>query len=133
MAAVRRLRGRVQSGKGDAAKWLWLFSNAYERKLGSRIFPGSLNLALDSDFDWHAPFFRARLIRFDRSEMGGERDVLLIPCVLSSLEDQAAFLWTTTNAAMDRPDPWVIEIIAEVGLRQKFDLSDGDAVEIAIL
>jgi len=127
-----QLRGRVQSGKGDASRWLRLFAETYERKLGSRIFPGSLNLALNSDFDWYAPFYRDRHIWFDRSEMESERDVLLIPCVLTSLDHQAAFLWSTTTAAKDRPDPWVIEIVAEEGLRQKFDLSDGDVVEIVV-
>jgi CTP-dependent riboflavin kinase len=49
------LCGRVQSGKGDAARWLTLFNAAYCRKAGMRVFPGSLNVALDAPFDWFAP------------------------------------------------------------------------------
>ena len=124
------LRGRVQPGVGDAQKWLRLFADAYEQKTGGPIFPGSLNLKLDADFDWHAPYIAERHIWFDRSEMGGERDVLLVPCVLSSLSDQPAFLWATTNAARERSR--VLELICEIGLRAAFGLVDGDEVQVSI-
>lgn len=126
------LRGRVQSGVGDASKWLTRFADAYARKTGTPIFPGSLNLALDEDFDWYAPFVAERHVFFDRTEMGGERDVLLVPCVLSSLEDRPAFLWSTTTAAQGRADPWVVELICEVGLRATYGLEDGDEVTVRI-
>jgi CTP-dependent riboflavin kinase len=127
-----QLRGRVQSGKGDASKWLRLFAEAYARKIGMPIYPGSLNLDLGTPFDWHEPYLQARQIWFDRSEMGGERDVILVPCVLSGLAGTAAFLWSTTTAASDRVDPWVVELICGVGLRDKFRLNDGDAVVVDI-
>jgi len=34
---------------------LTLFNAAYCRKAGMRVFPGSLNVALDAPFDWFAP------------------------------------------------------------------------------
>jgi CTP-dependent riboflavin kinase len=127
-----QIRGRVQPGVGDASKWIRLFAAAYEQKAGHAIFPGSLNLNLGEAFDWHSPFLVERHIWFDRSEMGGERDVLLVPCVLTSLADLPAFLWSTTNAATDRDDPWVVELICEVGLRDEFGLHDGDDVLLKI-
>jgi hypothetical protein len=60
------LRGRVQAGKGDASRWLSLFNAAYSRKLGHPIYPGSLNLALDHDFRWFDPAYKAHLICFGR-------------------------------------------------------------------
>jgi hypothetical protein len=42
------LAGRVQSGKGDASRWLALFNTAYSRKTGMPVFAGSLNVALDA-------------------------------------------------------------------------------------
>jgi CTP-dependent riboflavin kinase len=41
-------------------------------------------------------------------------------------------LWTPTTAAHNRPDPWVVEVIAGVNLRATYALSDGDVVEIRI-
>ena len=127
-----RIRGRVQAGVGDASKWVRLFAEAYEFKTGSPVFPGSLNLNLGDPFDWYAPYLAERHVWFDRSEMGGERDVLLVPCVLSNLSDQSAFLWSTTTAAENRSDPWVVEVICETGLRSTYGLADGDEVAVWI-
>ena len=127
------LRGRVQSGKGDAARWLSKFNEAYAHKTGMAVFPGSLNVALDRAFDWSAAELQPLIVPFAREEYGGERDILLVPCTLRNLRAQPAFLWTTTTAANGREDPWVVEIIAPVGLRETFRLRDGDEVEIALL
>jgi CTP-dependent riboflavin kinase len=124
------LSGRVQSGKGDAARWLALFNTAYSRKTGMPVFPGSLNAALDAPFDWFAPPIEERTIWFGRDEYGGERDILLLPCVLTNLNAERAMLWTPTTAARNRPDPWVVEIIAGVNLRGAYALADGYVVEI---
>jgi CTP-dependent riboflavin kinase len=127
-----RLTGRVQSGKGDASRWLSKFKAAYSRKVGAPIFAGSLNIALASPFDWFAPDIARRTIMFDRGEYGGERDILLVPCVLLNLARQAAWLWTPTTAARDRSDPWVVEVIASTNLRESFGLVDGSIVEIEL-
>jgi CTP-dependent riboflavin kinase len=127
------LAGRVQSGKGDASRWLALFKTAYSRKTGMPVFPGSLNVALDASFDWSAPAIKERTIWFGREEYEGERDILLVPCVLANLNAERAMLWTPTTAARNRPDPWVVEVIAGVNLRATYALSDGDLVEIHLL
>src|SRR3954447_21687923 len=111
-----RLAGRVQSGKGDASQWLSKFNAAYSRKLGAPVFPGSLNIALPHPFDWFAPDVARRTISFDRAEWVGEADMLLVPCVLRNLGMHPAWLWTPATAARDRPDPWVVEIIAATNL-----------------
>jgi CTP-dependent riboflavin kinase len=130
---VSRLVGRVQSGTGDASRRLGAFNAAYSRKVGMPVFPGSLNLALDTTFDWFAPEIVRRTICFDRAEYGGERDILLVPCVLANLDGEPAWLWTTTTAARDRADPWVVEIIAARNLRESFNLADGMPVIVELL
>ena len=128
-----RLIGRVQSGKGDASRWLSKFNAAYSHKVGVPVFPGSLNIALPSPFDWFAPEIIRRTIAFDRAEYGGERDILLVPCLLVNLARQRAWLWTPTTAAHDRHDPWVIELIADLNLRDTYGLVDGSTVEVELL
>lgn len=127
---MTRLRGRVQSGTGDAAHWLTKFNAVYARKIGHPVFPGSLNIALSEPFDWFLPEHVRRTTWFGREEYGGERDILLIPCFLTSLENERGWLWTPTTAARDRPDPWVVEVIAGRGLRAAFGLVDGAIVEL---
>jgi riboflavin kinase, archaea type len=126
------LQGRVQAGKGDASHWLRLFNAAYARKLQMRVYPGSLNLALDHPFDWFAQRYQPHLIWFGREEYGGERDILLLPCELMNLERRQAYLWTPTTAARNRPDPWVVEVVCEVRLRDTYELKDGDVVVVEL-
>jgi CTP-dependent riboflavin kinase len=126
------LTGKVQAGFGNASHWLKLFNVAYSQKLGISVFPGSLNIALNHVFDWFDVRFEPRRIWFGREEYGGERDILLLPCELVSLDHRKAFLWTPTTAARDRPDPWVVEVVSDVNLRDQFGLQDGDVVEIRV-
>jgi riboflavin kinase, archaea type len=126
------MSGRVQPGKNDASHWLDKFNEPYSKKTGMAIFPGSLNVALTENFDWFQPAYQAKIIRFGKAEYGGERDILLLPCKLINLENKNAFLWTPTTAARDRPDPWVVEIITDVKLREAYDLTDGSIVEIKL-
>ena len=126
------LRGRVQAGKGDASRWLGLFNAAYSRKLRMSVYPGSLNLALDQDFDWFATRYEPHLVWFGREEYGGERDVLMLPCELVDFDRRKGFLWTPTTAARDRPDPRVVELVCDVRLRDTYGLNDGDVVALRI-
>jgi CTP-dependent riboflavin kinase len=124
------LRGRVCSGQNDASRWLDLYNAAYRRKTGMNIYPGSLNLLLEHKFDWRAIRYEPLIIWFGREEMGGERDILLLPCVLANLGNRRAFLWTTTN--LDWQDAEIIEVITDVGLRDEYNLIDGDLVEVEL-
>ena len=126
------LRGRVQAGKGDASRWLSLFNAAYCRKLSHPIYPGSLNLALDHDFIWLEPAYQAHIVCFGREEYGGERDILLLPCVLSVPDQRRAWLWTTTTAARGRADRWVIELLSDVRLRAAHALEEGSILELSL-
>jgi CTP-dependent riboflavin kinase len=126
------LAGKVQAGFGEASRWLKLFNAAYSEKLGMSVFPGSLNIALDHVFNWFDARYEAQTIWFGREEYGGERDILLLPCELVSLDYRKAFLWTPTTAAGDRRDPWVVEIVADINLRNHFGLQDDDVVEIKV-
>lgn len=126
------LHGKLQSGKNDASKWMNKFNEAYSRKAGMPIFPGSLNLALSENFNWSAPEWQSSTIWFGREEYGGERDILLLPCTLPQQGGRKAFLWTPTTTAKDRPDPWVVELITDVGMRQTYGLNEGDTVAVEI-
>jgi riboflavin kinase, archaea type len=124
------IRGRVQSGTKQAAHWLSVFSAAYARKLGVAIFPGSLNVELDTPFDWFDPRWENAVVEFGGAEYGGERDILLLPCSLSAAPGVPTFLWSTTTAARDPRDRFLAELIAPVGLRATYGLKDGDPVAI---
>jgi CTP-dependent riboflavin kinase len=96
------------------------------------LFPGSLNLELECSFDWYAKQYQPRIVWFGREEYGGERDILLLPCILPKLDATPAFLWTTTTAAQDRPNKNLIEVITDVPLRASYGLVDGDWVDVEL-
>jgi len=99
------LAGKVQAGFGAASHWLKLFNAAYGEKLEMPVFPGSLNIALDHVSNWFEAHYKPHIIWFGREEYGGERDILLLPCELVSLD---------------------------INLRNHFGLQDGDVVEMRV-
>lgn len=109
-----------------------MFNDAYVRKTGMPVFPGSLNLALEAPFDWLEPSLQDVIIQFPGKEFGAERDILMLPCNLRSLESQRAFLWVTTRGASDPDRRGLVEIIASVSLRDTYGLQDGDLVEVEV-
>jgi CTP-dependent riboflavin kinase len=100
----------------------------YSRKLQMSVYPNSLNLALDHNFDCLAERCKASTIWFGHEECGGERDILMLPCELVELGWRKAFLWTPTTSARNRPDPWVVELVCDGRLRETYGLVDGDVV-----
>ena len=129
---IELLRGRVEPGENDASKWLALFNAEYSRKLGMQVFPGSLNLRLDQPFDWLAPRYQPSIIRFGQQEYGGERDILLLGCILASLRRRRAFLWSPIHPTLGPGTGHIVEIIADVKLRDAYGLTDGTLVDLEI-
>lgn len=126
------VRGRVEAGVGDAGRWLARFNAAYGRALGYAPYPGSLNLRLAAPFDWTDGRFGAHVIPLARATYGGERDILLLECRIRTLADYRAHLWTTTTP---RPvEEWqVIELLADVSLRDTWGLVDGQELTVDIV
>jgi riboflavin kinase, archaea type len=126
------LQGRVQSGTGQASHWLSLFNTAYATKLGMPIYPGSLNVGLDSPFEWSDPRWHGAVVQFPATEYGGDRDIVLLPCSLGAAPGIPAFLWSTTRAAEDPAERLIVEIIAPVKLRSTYGVKDGDPIAIEL-
>lgn len=120
------LRGRVVSGVGSFVYWIGQLQDHYQRKTGMVLYPGTLNLKLDSDY-----FLPKKVIRFEASEYGGRVSVRIVPC---SIQGRKAFLLRTDaneNGQGDHPKT-IIEIATDVKLRDLFRLQDGDSLEVVI-
>lgn len=121
------MRGRVASGQGKFSFWIEKLKEHYLRKTGLCLYPGTLNVLLDED--WSVP---AHCLRVEAAEYGGRVSVNLVPCRIFG---RAAFvLRTDLNESGKGPHPKnLIEIAADVRLRDAYDLQDGDWVDIEIL
>lgn len=118
--------GRVVSGMGNFSFWIDKLHDHYLRKTGMHLYPGTLNVELDEPYS-----LPAKVIRLEGHEYGGTVSVNLLPCAIAG---QPAFLLRTDlNESGKGPHPKnIVEIAAEVRLRDVLGLNDGDLVAIDI-
>lgn len=123
---MRVLRGTVVSGMGNFSYWLEKLESFYTQKTGMRLFPGTLNLQLEQPYS-----LPAEVIRLEKEEYGGTVSVNIVPC---RIFERAAFLLRTdaNEAGTGHHPKNIIEIAADVKLRDAYHLADGDEIEVHI-
>jgi riboflavin kinase len=120
------VQGRIFSGNGEGAKFIRLpwVTKQIEEKLGFTPFPGTLNVRLSPasivvrksltaggiEISPAPGYCRGRLFK---ARLQGVQCALVVPEVAGYPED-------------------VIEIVARVNLKSKFNFADGDSVEVEI-
>ena len=112
------------SGLANFGRWIESLSSFYEQKTGMRLYPGTLNVELSSEYS-----LPSDVIRLDAGEYGGRVSVSIVPC---RIFDRQAFLLRTDeheNGTGHHPRN-IIEIATDVRLRDRYQLQDGDWVEI---
>jgi riboflavin kinase, archaea type len=120
------LRGQVVSGMGNFSFWIEKLQDDYLRKTGMKFYPGTLNIRLDEPYS-----LPKQVIRLEASEYGGTVSVNIVPCTISGKD--AFLLRTDANEQGRGHHPkTIVEIAADVRLRDFFSLQDGDFVEINI-
>lgn len=116
------LRGSVQSGQGLLAPRMQPHADVFTRVAGMTLYPGSLNVLLDSP--WTLPKER---LRIEPSEVGV--GVNLVPC---RIFDRPAFVFRTDHHESLVEEHRVIEVLAAIRLRDAYALADGDRVAIEL-
>jgi riboflavin kinase len=121
---MSRVRGKVVSGRSDFGFWIQRLSSFYEQKTGMRLYPGTLNLELSSTYS-----IPPNALRLEASEYGGRVSVSIVPC---RIFDRRAFLLRTdqNERGTGHHARKVIEIATDIRLRDAYQLSDGDWVEV---
>ena len=112
------------SGLASFGQWIDRLSGIYEQKTGMRLYPGTLNVELSSEYA-----LPADVIRLEAHEYGGRVSVSMVPCRIFG---RRAFLLRTDqneNGTGHHPRN-IIEIATDVRLRDQYQLQDGDWVEI---
>lgn len=121
------LKGRVVTGIGNFSYWIEKLSAYYEAKTGMKLYPGTLNIALNAPYDlpMHA-------IRLEKEEYNGTVSVSIQACSIFGRE--AFILRTDGNASGNGDHPrTIIEIATDVRLRDRYNLQDGDIVEVEVV
>jgi riboflavin kinase len=118
------LRGKVVSGMGNFSYWIEKLADHYQRKTGMRLFPGTLNVELEQPYT-----LPERAVRLEGWEYAGSVSVNIVPC---SIFGKSGFILRTDANEQGRGHhpKTIIEVATDVKLRDHFNLSDGDMVEI---
>ena len=112
------------SGVGGLAHWMTVYADVYEAKTGVRLYPGSLNVLLDSP--WYVPAVR---IRLEPPECG--IGMSIVPCAIGGID--GFILRTDKNNSGEGDHPaTVIEVAASVRLRDVLGVEDGTEVEVTV-
>lgn len=121
---MQRVRGKVVTGLANFGQWIDRLSSLYEQKTGLRLYPGTLNLELESDYS-----LPAQVIRLEAAEYGGRVSVSLVPC---RIFNRPAFLLRTdeNEKGTGHHSRNIIEIATDIRLRDAYHLKDGDWVEV---
>lgn len=120
------LKGKIKSGLGEAAFWIKKAEEAFYKKIGLRVFHGTLNVGLDEDY-----ILDEKLEVLHKEEYGGTQEVYMKECEI--LGHKSYILRTDKNMSEKRDHPLnLIEIISDVKFREKYNLKDGDEIDVCI-
>lgn len=120
------LKGKVKSGLGEACFWMKMAEEAFYKKIGIKLFYGTLNIEIDKDYN-----FEGDIGVLHKEEYGGSQEVYFKECELFG--HKSYILRTDKNMSENRDHPLnLIEVISDVNFREKYNLKDGDEIEVQI-
>ncbi len=120
------LTGKLISGIGDFSFWIDKLQDYYFKKTGMKLYPGTLNVQLEKPYS-----LPKKVIRLEKEEYGGTVSVNMVPCRILGIK--AFILRTDKNeAGLGRHPKNIIEVASDIKLRDKYDLKDGDLVEVEV-
>ena len=114
------------SGRANFGLWIERLSSFYEKKIGMRLYPGTLNIELPAPYS-----LPSNVMRLEANEYGGSVSVSIVPC---QIFDRRAFLLRTdqNERGTGHHSRNIIEIATDIRLRDVYQIKDGDWVEVEL-
>lgn len=120
------LKGKVKSGFREASFWMKKAEKAFYDKTGIKMFHGTLNIELDSEY-----ILKDNIKIIHKEEYGGVQEVYIQECKIFG--NKSYIIRTERNMTKNGDHPLnLLEIISNVNFRKTYNLKDGDEVEIEI-
>ena len=118
------IKGNVVKGLGEAKYWVGKIEEVFKEKTEMKLFYGTLNIKLKEPY-----IIREPIIILKKEEYGGTEDVLVMQCKINATR---AYIVRTSsnNSNVGKHKTDIIEVVSDVNFREKFNLKDGDLVEI---
>ncbi len=127
------LKGVVFTGFGEGAYYMSKkgYITQFEKQLGFKPFPGTLNIKLIDEngirVKRELQFMPGKLIKSFREDNRSFGDVKCFPASINGRVDGAVVLIERTHYGDD-----VLEVVSKFNLREALSLKDGDIVELTI-
>lgn len=123
-------RGTVFSGLGEGAYYVKAYSKLFEKRLGFKPYPGTLNVKLDSLEEVKAVRSLLSLPGITIESFSNKlRSYGRVKCFKAYMKDEEVYLVfpERTHYGAD-----VVEVISPVNLREKLRVKDGDNVHVKV-
>ena len=119
------LIGNVTKGMGTAKKFINMMQKSFYEKTNIKLYPGTLNVKLNE------PYILIPDYIVKPEEYGGTFNVQIQKC---KVLDENAYLVRSEKNTKDQGDYGqdIIEIVSNVNFREKYNLKDGDRINILI-
>lgn len=119
------LKGKVVKGLGRAKIFVNMMENIFYKKTGIKLYHGTLNVKLDILYDLNADYI------IKSEDYGGTFNVQVQKC---KVFQHRAYIVRSEKNLNDKRDysQDIIEIVSNVNFREKYNLRDGDIIEIEI-
>ena len=114
------LKGKVVDGLGNACFWVKKIENLFFTKYGIKLFQGTLNIELEEEYNLE------NFWCIEPEEYGGNQIVYVQEC--NVLEHNSYIVRAKETAHRAN----ILEIISDVNFREKYNLTNGDIIEIIL-
>ena len=118
------LKGKVVSGMGVGAKIIADYLPKFKEICGFEVFPGTLNIMLEKDFDFPKSRHIEAFVKPDGTKRG---KVYFVKAKIKSLP--SVFLIRPEKTGHPKN---ILEIVSDKNLRKHFGLKDGYLVNVSI-
>ena len=111
---------------GEASFWMKKAEEAFYKKIGKKMFNGTLNVELDKEY-----VLEGNVDVLHKEEYGGMQEVFIKEC--NVFGHKSYILRTDKNMSKKGDHPLnLLEIISDVNFREKYKINDGDKIKISI-
>lgn len=119
------LKGEIVKGLGKAKIFVNMMEKSFYEKTKVLLYPGTLNIKLENEYQLNVDY----LIK--PKEYGGTFNVQVQKCkVLGNIAYIVRSEKNTKNEGDYKQD--IIEIVSDVNFREKYNLKDGDSINVQI-
>ncbi len=118
------IKGKIISGSGVGAKIILDYLEIFKKELKMNIFPGTLNLQLEKDFEMltEAEYIEG-FTKPDCTKRGG------VYFLKVKIKNIPVFI---IRPVLTKHPKNIIELIAPINIRKQYGLKDGDILEVSV-